>query len=99
MQSVPDNSSDCCIVSNVSYLPVPTISRLERVCWPMRREPSTAGFDGTAVLIMKPIVSSATADERDDLQAIAIRHLLLGMPRPWHDLLIQLDCHTARRQL
>jgi signal transduction histidine kinase len=35
MQSVPDNSSACCIASNVSYLPVPTISRLASVCWPI----------------------------------------------------------------
>src|SRR5581483_8243236 len=48
MQSVPDRASDCCIVSNVSYLPVPTISRLDSVCEPMRKGASVRASGGEA---------------------------------------------------
>src|SRR6188472_1080025 len=50
MQSAPESASDSCIASNVSYLPVPTINRLCRVCDPIRKDRSVrASVEDSAI--------------------------------------------------
>src|SRR5262245_61587124 len=92
MQSQPERASDRRIVSKVSYLPVPTISRLLSVCLPMHSGVSAAdSIPAVASDIVSDSRRLAAADQGNDLQLVAVSQLVLGVPRARDDLLVHFD--------
>src|SRR5437867_585956 len=104
MQSVADSASERCIVSNVAYLPVPTIRRSVSICEPMRSGASVSGSEAAVVTInadcnthgapdVRPALSAAdlsTTDKRNDFQPVAVGKRMLSVPRARYELQIQL---------
>jgi hypothetical protein len=93
MQSAPDNSSAVRMMSNVSYLPVPTIRRLARVCRP--------NFSELAAFVSVGVKSVATcwltsASQCYDFEFIAIVQSVLSMLLARDKLPVNFDRHMAR---
>src|SRR5262245_40162338 len=91
---VPDAASACTIVGMSRYLPVPRNSRDVKVCLPRTSGRSTG-------VVTWPIVrprtsrhkgrSLPTAEERHDLEPVAVGEHRRGVVGPAHELAVALD--------
>src|SRR5260370_23552119 len=88
--SAPDAASARRVSSSSLYFPVPTISR-ERQLLPARIKGSST--PNMVAPVAAGVAWSATADERDYLDMVAVRQLRLGPGAARNDVLIAFDRH------